>query len=129
MSKRRVVVTGLGIVSPLGSSIDSTWAAVLRGESGIFAFGNGEQAGQRIAQRAGRGFAEEHRIAFLAPLDQSRINQLGNVLRNARLALAEHLRNLADAQFHLRHQPHHAQARRIGKSTEGGFDLHGYISI
>ncbi len=35
MSKRRVVVTGLGIVSPLGSSIDSTWAAVLRGESGI----------------------------------------------------------------------------------------------
>ena len=35
MSKRRVVVTGLGIVSPLGSSIDSTWAAILRGESGI----------------------------------------------------------------------------------------------
>jgi 3-oxoacyl-[acyl-carrier-protein] synthase II len=35
VSKRRVVVTGLGIVSPLGSSIDSTWAAVLRGESGI----------------------------------------------------------------------------------------------
>lgn len=35
MSKRRVVVTGLGIVSPLGSTIDSTWAAVLRGDSGI----------------------------------------------------------------------------------------------
>jgi 3-oxoacyl-[acyl-carrier-protein] synthase II len=35
VSKRRVVVTGLGIVSPLGSTIDSTWAAVLRGESGI----------------------------------------------------------------------------------------------
>jgi 3-oxoacyl-[acyl-carrier-protein] synthase II len=35
VSKRRVVVTGLGIVSPLGSSIDSTWAAILRGESGI----------------------------------------------------------------------------------------------
>ncbi len=35
MTKRRVVVTGLGIVSPLGSSIDSTWAAILRGESGI----------------------------------------------------------------------------------------------
>ena len=35
MSKRRVVVTGLGIVSPVGSSIDSAWSAILRGESGI----------------------------------------------------------------------------------------------
>ena len=35
MSKRRVVVTGLGIISPLGSSIDTAWAAALRGESGI----------------------------------------------------------------------------------------------
>ncbi len=35
MSKRRVVVTGLGIVSPVGSTIDSAWNAVLRGESGI----------------------------------------------------------------------------------------------
>jgi 3-oxoacyl-[acyl-carrier-protein] synthase II len=35
VSKRRVVVTGLGIVSPLGSTVAETWAAVLRGESGI----------------------------------------------------------------------------------------------
>jgi 3-oxoacyl-[acyl-carrier-protein] synthase II len=35
MSKRRVVVTGLGIVSPVGSTVESAWAAVLRGESGI----------------------------------------------------------------------------------------------
>ena len=35
MSKRRVVVTGLGIVSPVGSTIDSAWSAILRGESGI----------------------------------------------------------------------------------------------
>lgn len=35
MSKRRVVITGLGIVSPVGSSIDSAWAAVLAGQSGI----------------------------------------------------------------------------------------------
>jgi len=35
VSKRRVVVTGLGIVSPVGSSVRSAWEAVLRGESGI----------------------------------------------------------------------------------------------
>ncbi len=35
MSKRRVVVTGLGIVSPVGSTVASAWDAVLRGESGI----------------------------------------------------------------------------------------------
>ena len=35
MSKRRVVVTGLGVVSPVGSTIKSAWDAILRGESGI----------------------------------------------------------------------------------------------
>jgi 3-oxoacyl-[acyl-carrier-protein] synthase II len=35
VSKRRVVVTGLGIVSPVGSTVPSAWDAVLRGESGI----------------------------------------------------------------------------------------------
>src|ERR1700747_648035 len=35
MSKRRIVVTGLGVVSPVGSTVKSAWDAVLRGESGI----------------------------------------------------------------------------------------------
>jgi 3-oxoacyl-[acyl-carrier-protein] synthase II len=35
LSKRRVVITGLGIISPVGSTIDSAWAAVLAGQSGI----------------------------------------------------------------------------------------------
>jgi 3-oxoacyl-[acyl-carrier-protein] synthase II len=35
VSKRRVVVTGLGIVSPVGSTVKSAWETILRGESGI----------------------------------------------------------------------------------------------
>lgn len=35
MSRRRVVVTGLGIVSPVGNDVDSAWMGVLAGRSGI----------------------------------------------------------------------------------------------
>nr|WP_136252280.1 beta-ketoacyl-ACP synthase II [Ningiella ruwaisensis] len=35
MAKRRVVVTGLGMLSPLGNDIDSTWQNILAGKSGI----------------------------------------------------------------------------------------------
>lgn len=35
MSQRRVVVTGMGIVSPVGSTIDSAWNAMCNGRSGI----------------------------------------------------------------------------------------------
>lgn len=35
MEKRRVVVTGLGCVSPLGNSADETWSAIRAGKSGI----------------------------------------------------------------------------------------------
>ncbi|PID45158.1 MAG: beta-ketoacyl-[acyl-carrier-protein] synthase II [Proteobacteria bacterium] len=35
MSKRRVVVTGLGIVSPVGSKVATAWANIVAGKSGI----------------------------------------------------------------------------------------------
>ena len=35
MTQRRVVVTGMGIVSPVGSTIDSAWDAICNGRSGI----------------------------------------------------------------------------------------------
>lgn len=35
MTKRRVVITGMGIVSPVGSDLKSSWDAILNGKSGI----------------------------------------------------------------------------------------------
>lgn len=35
LSKRRVVVTGLGMVTPLGLSVESTWQGILAGKSGV----------------------------------------------------------------------------------------------
>jgi len=35
VSKRRVVVTGLGMLSPVGNTVDSTWKNILAGKSGI----------------------------------------------------------------------------------------------
>src|SRR5438477_981076 len=35
MSRRRVVVTGMGIVSPVGIGVDASWANILAGHSGI----------------------------------------------------------------------------------------------
>ena len=37
MNKRRVVITGLGIVSPVGNDVASAWASILAGRSGIAA--------------------------------------------------------------------------------------------
>jgi 3-oxoacyl-[acyl-carrier-protein] synthase II len=33
--RRRVVITGLGLVSPLGNDVESTWQAMMRGECGV----------------------------------------------------------------------------------------------
>ena len=35
MSKRRVVVTGLGILSPVGNDLQSSWDGIINGRSGI----------------------------------------------------------------------------------------------
>ena len=35
MSKRRVVITGLGMLSPVGSNVKTSWENILAGKSGI----------------------------------------------------------------------------------------------
>jgi 3-oxoacyl-[acyl-carrier-protein] synthase II len=35
VNNRRVVITGMGMITPLGASMDSTWAGLMAGDSGI----------------------------------------------------------------------------------------------
>ncbi|MEN9904835.1 MAG: beta-ketoacyl-[acyl-carrier-protein] synthase, partial [Pseudomonadota bacterium] len=35
MSRRRVVVTGLGCLTPVGNTVEASWANLLAGQSGI----------------------------------------------------------------------------------------------
>jgi 3-oxoacyl-[acyl-carrier-protein] synthase II len=48
MSKRRVVITGMGIVSPVGNSVKESWSNILAGKSGINSLSNLETEGQAV---------------------------------------------------------------------------------
>ncbi|ALE53104.1 3-oxoacyl-ACP synthase [Candidatus Thioglobus autotrophicus] len=48
MSKRRVVITGMGIVSPVGNTVEESWSNILAGKSGINALTNIETEGQSV---------------------------------------------------------------------------------
>jgi len=48
MSKRRVVITGMGIISPVGSTITDAWSNILNGKSGINVLTNMETKGQSV---------------------------------------------------------------------------------
>jgi 3-oxoacyl-[acyl-carrier-protein] synthase II len=45
LAHRRVVVTGLGIISPVGNTVEAAWQNVLAGRSGIVATGKFDAAG------------------------------------------------------------------------------------
>jgi 3-oxoacyl-[acyl-carrier-protein] synthase II len=48
MGKRRVVITGMGIVSPVGSSVEESWKNILAGKSGINKLTNLDTEGQSV---------------------------------------------------------------------------------
>jgi len=72
VGNRRVVVTGIGIVSPVGSTLESAWAAILAGASGIGPITRFDASG--FATRfvgAVRGFDT---AAYLAPKEARRMD-------------------------------------------------------
>ena len=59
---RRVVVTGLGVISPIGLTVSDMWAALVAGKSGIdyishFDPAFGHRSGWTFSQRCGSSLA------------------------------------------------------------------------
>ena len=48
MKKRRIVITGLGIVCPVGNTITEAWGNILNGNSGIASLENIDTEGQTV---------------------------------------------------------------------------------
>ncbi len=48
MSKRRVVITGLGIVSPVGNNVEEAWTNIINGVSGISLIENIDTEAQAV---------------------------------------------------------------------------------
>ncbi len=60
---RRVVVTGLGLVTPLGSDVETTWKNLLAGKSGIASITRFDASDQK-AKIAGEVKPKDHPYGF-----------------------------------------------------------------
>jgi 3-oxoacyl-[acyl-carrier-protein] synthase II len=72
LSRRRVVVTGVGLVCPVGNSVESAWSAILGGKSGIARITHFDPAGfsSQIAGEV-KGFDA---TAYLGPKELRRFD-------------------------------------------------------
>lgn len=91
---KRVVVTGIGVVSPIGSTLDGFWASVVEGRSGIApisGFLPGELRCTKAAQVRDFTFADHFGDANEAGMD--RVSQFAVVAARAAASDAELLLN------------------------------------
>lgn len=108
MSKRRVVVTGLGIVSPVGNDVATAWASITAGKSGIGPVTHFDASSfpTRIAGEI-RGFDPAQ---FVAAKDVKKMDPF------IHYGVAASVQALADAGLH----PHEHDEERIGVAVGAG---------
>lgn len=108
MTKRRVVVTGLGIVSPVGNDVDTAWKNILAGNSGIGLVTNFDASTfpTRIAGEV-RNFDPAQ---YVAAKDVKKMDPF------IHYGIAASVQALADAGMH----PHEHDEERIGCAVGAG---------
>ena len=108
MSKRRVVVTGLGIVSPVGNDVDTAWGNILAGKSGIGPLTHFD-ASTFPARIAGE-VRDFDPAQFVAPKDVKKMDPF------IHYGVAASLQAIKDAGMH----PHEHDEERIGCAVGAG---------
>lgn len=108
MSKRKVVVTGLGIISPVGNSVAEAWSSILAGKSGITNITKFD-ASAFASQVAGevKGFEVDQ---YLSPKDARRMDTF------IQYGLAAGIQAVRDAGIEVTDE----NAERIGVSIGSG---------
>jgi 3-oxoacyl-[acyl-carrier-protein] synthase II len=92
MSARRVVVTGLGAVTPVGLDAATTWDALVAGRSGIRPYSLLDPEAYGLASRAA---AEVRDFDPADWFERREVRRLDRVMQFARLAASEALRDAA----------------------------------
>jgi 3-oxoacyl-[acyl-carrier-protein] synthase II len=108
---RRVVITGMGAVSPLGNDLPSTWRAAVAGESGIDFIRSFDASGFPVRIAA--------EVKDFEPPDIVSPKEVRRLDRNVLLALAAGKEALEDASLDAQYEP-----ERVGilfGSAIGGF--------
>ncbi|MDX5332591.1 MAG: beta-ketoacyl-ACP synthase II [Gammaproteobacteria bacterium] len=117
MSKRRVVVTGLGIISPVGSTIDTAWENIKAGKSGIDRINpdlfDSSAFSVQIAGNVS-GFTADD---YITPKDQKKMDLF------VQYGMAAGIQAVADAGLEVTEQ----NAERIGVSIGSGIGGLGTI--
>jgi 3-oxoacyl-[acyl-carrier-protein] synthase II len=115
---RRVAITGLGLVTPLGNSVEETWCALLKGQSGIAPITNFDAGGLPVR------IAAEVKDFNYAP-DRPHRKLLKYAARHARFALAAAAQAMDDA----RQSPRLDNAARWGCVAGSGMMAIGFAEL
>ena len=108
MSKRRVVVTGLGIISPVGNDVSTAWANILAGRSGIGPITHFDAS--TFPTRIAGEVRDFDPAKFVAPKDVKKMDPF------IHYGIAASVQALADAGL----KPHEHDEERIGVAVGAG---------
>ena len=108
MSKRRVVVTGLGIVSPVGNDVATAWANITAGRSGIGPITHFDAS--TFPTRIAGEIRDFDPAQYVAAKDVKKMDPF------IHYGIAASVQALADAGLH----PHEHDEERIGVAVGAG---------